>query len=79
MNTQTIMPDVPDCGAPCAICEAHAHAASRLQAIADRQAAEIVQMTARIMKMRCALIDMQFAGHVGYVRALAQKTLEETQ
>jgi hypothetical protein len=29
-------------------------------------------------RLRTALTEMQFAGHVGYVRALAAKTLEET-
>jgi len=71
MNAPEMLPNTPDCGAPCAICEAHAHAASRLNALCDKQAATIA-------KLRTALTEMQFAGHVGYVRTLAAKTLEET-
>lgn len=69
----------PDCGAPCALCESYAHNAARLQAVADRQAAEIARANDTIMRLRAALVDIQFAGHVGYARNLATKLLEETQ
>jgi len=91
-----MLPETPDCGAPCAICEAHAHNAARAQSLngqlndtLDALRAELEsvrtgsakvcrELREKNAKLRTVLTEMQFAGHVGYVRTLAAKTLEET-
>lgn len=91
MNAQPMLPTPPDCGAPCALCEAKAHEAARLRTLVDIANQKLKEekernlalartnadLAGRLEIARDALVEAQHADTINRAWHAAGKGLEK--